>query len=111
LNATIEAARAGEAGRGFAVVASEVKSLATQTSKATEDIGRQIALVQDATRRSVEEIASGSRTAADIAAIAESVANAVTEQASATSSIAEGSSRAADNAATVAQALNTIEET
>ena len=49
LNATIEAARAGDAGKGFAVVASEVKSLATQTGKATEEIASQISEIQDAT--------------------------------------------------------------
>lgn len=53
LNATIEAARAGDAGRGFAVVASEVKSLAAQTAKATDEIGRHIAGVQQSTAEAV----------------------------------------------------------
>jgi len=62
LNATIEAARAGAAGRGFAVVASEVKSLATQTSKATDEIASQIAEVQNATNEAVDAIGEISTT-------------------------------------------------
>src|SRR5207237_9850243 len=56
LNATSEAARAGDAGRGFAVVAQEVKALASQTAKATDEISRQIAGMQAATRESVVAI-------------------------------------------------------
>jgi methyl-accepting chemotaxis protein len=90
------------------MVAAEVKSLAAQTAKATEDIGSQIAVVQDAMRRSVEEIKSGSET---VTGIAEIVAGAVKDQATATGSIAESASRAATNATTVAEALKAIEET
>jgi methyl-accepting chemotaxis protein len=111
LNATIEAARAGEAGRGFAVVASEVKALATQTSKATDEIGRQIGVIQDATRRSVDQIAGAGRTISDIAAIAEAVAGSVDQQAVATSSIAESAMNAAAHATTVAEALDSVGET
>ena len=53
LNATIEAARAGEAGKGFAVVASEVKGLASQTTKATEEISKQIDQMQSASTNAV----------------------------------------------------------
>ncbi len=111
LNATIEAARAGSAGKGFAVVASEVKSLATQTAKATEDISHQIAVVQEATRRSVEEIAGTGRTVADIAIKAERVAIAVDDQTAANESIAQSAARAAANAKTVATALRMAADT
>jgi methyl-accepting chemotaxis protein len=111
LNATIEAARAGEAGRGFAVVASEVKMLATQTSKATEEIAKQIAVIEEATRRSVGEIIGTTKTIAGIAAVAETVAAAVDEQAMATGSIASSASRTATNAEIVSQSLRAVEQT
>jgi methyl-accepting chemotaxis protein len=111
LNATIEAARAGDAGKGFAVVASEVKSLATETAKATDEISKQITLVQEATRRSVAEIAGTGTAIADIADKVEAVAASVDQQAAATGSIAQSAVRAAANAETVAVALRTTAET
>ena len=88
LNATIEAARAGDAGRGFAVVASEVKNLATQTSKATEEIASQIGQIQSATRSAVDSIGGISRIIEELGGIATAIAAAVEEQGTATAEIA-----------------------
>jgi len=103
LNATIEAARAGEAGRGFAVVAGEVKALAGQTSRATEEIGAQIAGMQRATNRSVEAIASIERIIREIGDISSAIAAAVTEQGAATQEIARSVETAAKRTADTAE--------
>ncbi len=87
LNATIEAARAGDAGKGFAVVANEVKNLASQTARATEDIGKQIQEVQTVSDRAVSAIGSISATISRIDEIAAGIANAVREQGGATEEI------------------------
>jgi methyl-accepting chemotaxis protein len=77
LNATIEAARAGDAGKGFAVVASEVKSLATQTAKATDEVTGHISQIQEATKDAVRAISLISTTVSEINEIAARIAAAV----------------------------------
>lgn len=88
LNATIEAARAGDAGKGFAVVAQEVKALASQTSKATEEIGQQISGIQSATAEAVKAIREIGGTIVSINEISSAIASAVEEQGAATEEIA-----------------------
>lgn len=102
LNATIEAARAGEAGRGFAVVAQEVKTLATQTGKATGEISSQIANMQVATQESVAAIKQIGTTIGRISEIASAIAVSVRQQGSATEEIARNVQGAAKSTSDVA---------
>jgi methyl-accepting chemotaxis protein len=101
LNATIEAARAGEAGKGFAVVASEVKTLASQTAKATGDISKQIQEVQSATSEVVGAINSIMATIEEINSISSAIALSVDQQGAATSEIARSITQAAHGTDTV----------
>jgi methyl-accepting chemotaxis protein len=105
LNATIEAARAGDAGKGFAVVASEVKNLATQTAKATEDIGGQISEIQNSTGKAVSAIEGISTTITEMNEIATAIAAAVEEQGAATSEISRNVQEAASGTQNVSESI------
>jgi methyl-accepting chemotaxis protein len=110
LNATIEAARAGDSGRGFAVVASEVKSLAEQTSKATDEIASQIAAIQGATQKSVGSIEAIGRTIGEISEIATTIATAIEQQGAATQEIARNVQQAASGTQEVSANVGGVTE-
>jgi methyl-accepting chemotaxis protein len=108
LNATIEAARAGEAGRGFAVVAQEVKTLATQTAKATQEISGLIADMQGATETSVQAIDLIARKINEVEHISMIIASAVHEQGASTQEITRNVRSAASGTAAMSSFVENV---
>lgn len=112
LNATIEAARAGDAGRGFAVVASEVKSLASQTAKATEEIAQQVAAIQRDSKQASISIEEVDAIISNLSDASTGVSSAVEGQASALDKISSNvttastlSNKSSENMRTVEQSI------
>jgi methyl-accepting chemotaxis protein len=110
LNATIEAARAGEAGKGFAVVASEVKSLANQTTRATEEIGQQIGAMQSATLRAVDAVRHIGTIVHEVNDTSGNITHAIDQQLQATREIAQNIDQAATSTHEVTSNTGVVSE-
>ncbi len=108
LNATIEAARAGEAGKGFAVVAKEVKELARQTARATEEIGHEIARIQNDASSAVGVISDIGSIIDRIHEIQVTIASAVEEQNATTAEIGRMVTEAAHGSTEIAERVSGV---
>ena len=95
----------GGTGKGFAVVASEVKNLASQTARATQDIGERITAIQATTQETSGKIGSVSQVIGHISEASCAIASAVEEQGAATQEIARNAQEAANGTGQVSQTI------
>ncbi|MCR9281130.1 MAG: methyl-accepting chemotaxis protein [Rhodobacteraceae bacterium] len=110
LNATIEAARAGEAGKGFAVVAAEVKSLATQTARATNEIASQIGAMQASASETVTAIGEIVAIMQDVSECTSAIAAPVEQQGYATNEIARNAALASNRTMAVVEDMSSVSD-
>lgn len=108
LNATIESARAGEAGKGFAVVAGEVKTLATQTSRATDEIASNIASIQSVSQEVIASLQAIKGAIARVDEISAAISAAVEEQNATTNEIASNMGTAATGTSQINDEINQV---
>lgn len=108
LNATIEAARAGEAGRGFSVVAGEVKELARQTSRATDDVNRQIQEVQDSTTKALDAMTKLGQAIREINGINRVVQDGMRDQSQVVSDLAQNLAKVSSSSLAVSDSIGEV---
>ena len=108
LNATIEAARAGEAGKGFAVVATEVKTLANQTSQATNRVAASVADIQRVSDTVAEAMNAISDAISIVNAIASKISSSMQQQGGATQEIAASIARVSGETDNVSVSMENV---
>ena len=108
LNATIEAARAGDAGKGFAVVAGEVKSLASQTTRATDDIASEIAAAQSVAHEVARGVETIHQEVDQVNQYVGSVASAIEQQNAVTKEISSNTQKTSVAMAEISQRIRRL---